>query len=408
MGSGPDYHVDDTDSIDSASNRQDTESQDSSNNDSNVASDPAADAAADTAFMQQFASFIDPDVDDPFCPSLFDEESMQFVHPRKEFYGALHPSLLAQVDLFRLLQRSGCSLHMHDKIINWVLHYSQKEVSGNIWLDHTMYSRKKLIEKISSHFDMGGYKPVMKTVISPYDNRPISVPVFSFVQQAMSLLSSDLLSPESLIDGYDLFTGKCGDHFWDPGTINTEDSMAIPTPLDKHRNTSDVHSSYLFQSAVSRFCTEPHHVPVPIIIGYDKANLSRQGDLALAPLIFTFGFFKSRWRHKSKYWRNLGYMPNLAVGVNKCASADEKAIDHYLCLREILKEMEDVCSRGGGFKTRIKGKTVVLNFFCSLLLGMLKVTTISVHTTGRTSAVVVCVLVNSCLNLIQTNVFLSP
>ena len=164
---------------------------------------------------------------------------------------------------------------------------------------------------------------------------------------------------------------------------------------------------YLFQSPVSRFCTEPHHVPVPIIIGYDKANLSRQGDLALAPLIFTFGFFKSRWRHKSKYWRNLGYMPNLAVGVNKCASADEKAIDHHLCLREILKEMEDVCSRGG-FKTRIKGETVVLNFLCSLLLGMRKVTTISVHTTGRTSAVVVCVLVNSCLNLIQTNVFLSP
>ena len=73
----------------------------------------------------------------------------------------------------------------------------------------------------------------MKTVISPYDNRPISVPVFSFVQQAMSLLSSDLLSPELLIDGYDLFNGKCGDHFWDPRTINTADSMVILTPLDK-------------------------------------------------------------------------------------------------------------------------------------------------------------------------------
>ena len=139
-----------------------------------------------------------------------------------------------------------------------------------------MHSRKKLIEKISSHFDMEGHKPVMKTVIPPYDNHPISVPVFSFVQQAMSLLSSDLLSPELLIDGYDLFTGKCGDHFWDPRTINTADSMVIPTPLDKHRNISGVHSSYLFQSAVSRYCTEPHHVPVPIIIGYGKANLRRQ------------------------------------------------------------------------------------------------------------------------------------
>ena len=75
-GSGPDYHVDDTDNIDSASNRQHTESQEPPNNDNNVASDAASDAAADTAFMQQFASFIDPGVGDPFCSSLFDEESM--------------------------------------------------------------------------------------------------------------------------------------------------------------------------------------------------------------------------------------------------------------------------------------------------------------------------------------------
>ena len=150
------------------------------------------------------------------------------------------------------------------------------------------------------------------------------------MEQAMPLLSSGLLLSVSLIDGCDLFAGKCGDHgkfsdhFWDPQTINTADSMAIPTPLDKHQNISDIRSSYLFQLAVLRFCTEPHHVPVQIIIGYNKANLSRQSDLALAPLIFTFRFFKSRWRHKSQYWRNLGCMPNLAVGVNKCVSAKEK------------------------------------------------------------------------------------
>ena len=42
MGSGPDYHVDDTDSVDSASNCQHTESQDSPNNGNNAASVPAA------------------------------------------------------------------------------------------------------------------------------------------------------------------------------------------------------------------------------------------------------------------------------------------------------------------------------------------------------------------------------
>ena len=163
-GSGPDYHIDATNNIDIENNSQRTESHQSPNNDNSTASD----AVSDAAFMQQFASFIDPDVDDPFSPSLFDEEFMQYVHvhPRKEFSGAFHPSLLAQVDLFRLLQRSGCSLRMHDQIINWALHCSKKEVSGNIRLDHTMHSRKKLREKSASLFGMEGHKPVIKTVVS--------------------------------------------------------------------------------------------------------------------------------------------------------------------------------------------------------------------------------------------------
>ena len=90
----------------------------------------------------------------------------------------------------------------------------------------------------------------------------------------MSLLSSELVTSENLIDGYDLFTGLCGEQFWDPATIDASDTMAVPTPVDPKRKVSDIHSSYLFQSAVSRFCTKPNHVPVPVIIGYDKANLS--------------------------------------------------------------------------------------------------------------------------------------
>ena len=144
--------------------------------------------------------------------------------------------------------------------------------------------------------------------------------------------------------------------------------MAVPTPFDPKRKVSDIHSSYLFQSAVSRFCSKPNHVPVPVIIGYDKANLSRQGDLAVAPLIFTFGFFKSRWRHKSSFWRIFGYVPNLSVGVDKSLSADEKAVEHHLCLREILKDFEEICAKGG-FKTTIRGKTVVLKFFIQYIVG---------------------------------------
>ena len=323
---------------------------------------------ADFAFMQQFAPFIDPDAEDPFAPSKFCDEYMTYVPPRSKFTGTLPTSLIAQIDLFRILMRSGCSLAMHDQILSWVVHYSQLEPGGKLWTSSRMLSRSNLVRKIASLYDMSGQEPVIKTVESPYNGRQISVPVFSFFDQAVSLLSSELVTSENLIDGYDLFTGLCGEQFWDPATIDASDTMAVPTPVDPKRKVSDIHSSYLFQSAVSRFCTKPNHVPVPVIIGYDKANLSRQGDLAIAPLIFTFVFFKSRWRHKSSFWRIFGYVPNLSVGVDKNQTADEKAIEHHLCLGAILKDFEEICAKGG-FKTTINGKEAVLKFFIQYIVG---------------------------------------
>ena len=176
----------------------------------------------------------------------------------------------------------------------------------NIWTSKRMLSRSNLVQKIATLYDRSGQEPVMKTVESPFNGRQISVPAFSFVDQAVSLLTSDLLTSEYLINDYDIFTGTCGRPFWDPATIDDSDTMAVPTPVDPKRNVADVHSSYLFQSAVARLCSKPNHVPVPLIIGYDKDSLSRQGDLAITPLIFTFGFFKSRWRHKKpsrKSWK---------------------------------------------------------------------------------------------------------
>ena len=141
----------------------------------------------------------------------------------------------------------------------------------------------------------------------------------------MSLLDNPtIMSEEYLIKDYDIFTGKCGADFWDPATIDPNNTLSNPVPLNPNRNIADINTSYLFQGAVSRYCTKPHHVPVPVYIYYNKANLTQNGDLALAPLIFTLVFFKSVWRHKTAVWRIFGYMPNLSIGVDKNMTADEK------------------------------------------------------------------------------------
>ena len=90
------------------------------------------------------------------------------------------------------------------------------------------------------------HQPIIKTVESQFNHRKISVPVFSFVDQAVSLLTSDLLTPEYLIDGYAIFSGTRCQHFWNPASIDDSDTMSIPTPTDPMQKISDIHSSYLF------------------------------------------------------------------------------------------------------------------------------------------------------------------
>ena len=141
---------------------------------------------------------------------------MKYVKPQQT-YPRVHPvNLLAQIDLFRILLRAGrsCSLFMYDKISCWVLHYSRKEPKKNLWTKYHMESQKSLIEKMSNILDTGGHNPVSKDVFSPYDSRIISVPVFSFVNQVMYLLSNPRIMPnEYLIKDYAIFTGKCGTDF---------------------------------------------------------------------------------------------------------------------------------------------------------------------------------------------------
>jgi hypothetical protein len=97
---------------------------------------------ADAAFMQQFLPFIDPDAANPFDPSRFSEDTMKYVHPKARYTDVLPDHLLAQIDLFRILIRAGCSHSIFDKIINWVQHYSRKS-SEDLWLKHQFKSRKK-------------------------------------------------------------------------------------------------------------------------------------------------------------------------------------------------------------------------------------------------------------------------
>ena len=325
--------------------------------------------AQDQDFINQFMKFIDPDAPDPFDPDNCDEDELEFITPTFKHVGKLPDNILAQIDLMRILSRSGCSLSLYDKIIRWVLHYSNKIHGGGIWTQFPIEYRKTFIRHLSRTFDTEKHYPSRNEITFSFDKRRVNIPTFSFRTEALSLLHDPtVMSKDNIIENYDIFSGKCGENFWEPNSIHSPD--AIPQPVDPLRPIGDINTSCLFQKSVARFCTKPHHMPVPIIIFYDKANLDRKGGLAVAPLIFTFGFFRSSIRRKSLLWRILAYVPNLDIGKGKsnAKDANEKQREHHRVLALALSELQSICQRGG-LKTKIRNKIVVLKFFIQFVIG---------------------------------------
>ena len=219
---------------------------------------------SDCQLSDELLKFIDPDRPDPFDPNEVDEDNLQFIKDSHSYVGKLPDHLLAQIDLLRILSRSGCSLAIYDRIIQWVLHYSKKSKKRNIWVESEIMKRKPLMKRLKKIFQTEQHEPTPKQVIFPYDGRSATIPTFSFLTEAMSLIHDpSTMSSDNIISGYDIYSGKSGQWFWK--NTNSSRRNIKMKPTDPQRKIGDITTSFTFQQSVQRFCSKPHHMPVPII-----------------------------------------------------------------------------------------------------------------------------------------------
>lgn len=224
--------------------------------------------------------------EDRFHPDNFDENLLP-LHRRSVAEGVTLPtSMHAQLDLALLLKKAGTPLYLHDKIIDWVQHYTRKDPS--MWTTSKFLHRKKLLEHLGKTYKTKDRQPSIIPV--PLDDgehpRKVDLPRFPFVLELLSLLhNNDVMKPSNIVEGYDIFTGLVdGDDFWVHDTIEEEDLLAVPTPKNPDRLIGEVLHGTKFQMARKRYCTEPHHMAVPLILFYDKASHDKTGALSTAPI----------------------------------------------------------------------------------------------------------------------------
>jgi hypothetical protein len=291
------------------------------------------------------------------------------------------------MNLLRILNISGCSLGLHDKIIDWVCHYSLvANASGwgqDFWVQSNFKKKDTLVSHLSEVFDTAKHCPHLKQVICDFDWRKIDVPVFFFVAQVMSLLHDPtVMSSENIIKGYDVLTvNSCAGKFWKHCSLSDMNPQAVPVPYDLHRRIGDIECCTTFQQALDRLCTNKKtHASADCVLLRQGNLRSKWFTCVLRVDVYSY-FCRYPRCHLSSLWRVIGYTPNLNVGrgqPNKKNGRHETKRTPQVLERIIARISNH--HRKGRSEDKHSGQSFCSRVFFSTLMATLKDTTTYVVT----------------------------
>jgi hypothetical protein len=203
-----------------------------------------------------------------------------------------------------------------------------------------------------THPSVNALRPVDRQV-KLHDGTIVTVPVFNARAMIMDLLTDpELMAKENFAEGYDIFTGDADD---------THPS---------NQNYGEIHTGDEWIPARNRYCRSPNDMPIAIIIFGDKSHTDLHGSLALTPIIFTLSLFNEKCRNDPKFWRVLGYVPNLSHGKNKSNKTPTvyKVQDEHDCLSCVFESIRHI-HKNEGFRTTVLGRDVIVKIWIHYFIG---------------------------------------
>ena len=168
------------------------------------------------------------------------------------------------------------------------------------------------------------------------------MPVFHAKHMIKSLLTDPSLMKESnFAEGYNVLTGE------------------VQRGHPDNKKYGEIHTGDAWRPAMRRYCQNENDMPVALIIFADKTHTDLHGALSLTPIIFTLTLFNRACRNNPKFWRPLGYIPNLGYGKglsDKTATRD-KIQDEHNCLSFVLESLKKI-NKENGFECVVLGQLV--------------------------------------------------
>ena len=106
------------------------------------------------------------------------------------------------------------------------------------------------------------------------------------------LLDPSVMNKKNFAEGYNVLTGEFDNH---PAS----------------NKYGEVHTGDAWLPARHRCCQNKTDMLVGLIVFGDKTHTDLHGALSLTPIIFTLTLFNRAAQNDPKFWRPIGYIPNL-------------------------------------------------------------------------------------------------
>jgi hypothetical protein len=188
-----------------------------------------------------------------------------------------------------------------------------------------------------------------------HDGSSVTVLVFDTKQVIISLLTDKLLMTDTnFAEGYNVLTGE----------------VDINNPYNSKYGV--VHTGDAWLPARNRYCVlnERPTMPIVLIVFRDKSHTDLHGTLSLTPIIFTLTLFNQLAYNNTRFWRPLGYIPNLLYGkgVADRRLTKDKIQDEHTCLLCIFQLLCKISNKGG-FNLVVLGQDVCVKVWVHYFIG---------------------------------------
>ena len=255
-----------------------------------------------------------------------------------------------QIRLNDVINRHKAPLLLYDEIVHLINDYIS---SDNFSKYGKLKTRQSFIRQMEmTHPTVTALRPVNKQV-TLHDGTQVSIPVFDARSMIMDIMTNPILMrKENFAEGYNVFTGDVDNNH--------------PSNL----NYGEIHTGDEWIPARDHYCQSENDMPVGIIIFGDKSHTDLHGALALTPIIFTLSFFNEKCRNNHKFWRVLGYVPNLSYGKNKSNKTPtvNKVQDEHNCLSCVFESIRQI-HKNNGFRARVLDFDVNVKIWIHYFIG---------------------------------------